>query len=110
MSRNLSGGLDNKYIISKRSGNLVDPKADYFVLRLDKDPNAIKAISAYAVSVMNDNPDLAFDLFKKAERYLNKLPNHDLTLLRNASLIKENNRFLKRIVEMQLKINKGAKP
>ncbi|MEE9459864.1 MAG: hypothetical protein V3V84_08890 [Candidatus Bathyarchaeia archaeon] len=34
------GGYESKYTITKNNGNPVDPKADYFVLRLDKDPHA----------------------------------------------------------------------
>ena len=40
--------LYNKYIIQKSDGTPVDPNAQYFVLRPDKDPLARKAIRAYA--------------------------------------------------------------
>ena len=104
MSNYLSGGLEKKYIIAKTSGNPVDPKADYFVLRLDADPNAIKAILAYAVSVMEQNPQLAFDLFKKAEHYLNKLPDEEHVLMLNASLAKQLNTYIKAVVNLQEKL------
>lgn len=56
------GGLRDKYIISKTSGNPVDPKAKYFVLRYDVDPHARKAMEAYCDSVVKDNMKLAQDI------------------------------------------------
>lgn len=63
------GGYEKKFIITKTSGKPVDPKADYFVLRLDKDPHALKALSTYANSVATDNLELAKDLNDKLNRY-----------------------------------------
>ena len=66
-------GLTNKYIIAKTDGSPVDPKAEYFVLRLDEgcEPshrNACRsAIAAYAKAIENHLPELAKDLH---ERYL----------------------------------------
>lgn len=37
-----------KYAIKKTSGLPVDPEADYFVLRIDKDPVAMLAAEVYA--------------------------------------------------------------
>lgn len=51
-----------KYNIEKSDGSPMDPEADYFVLRLDKDPHARKAADAYAKSVARENPTLANDL------------------------------------------------
>ena len=62
MSNYKEGGYDRKYIIQKSSGKPIDPKAEYFVLRLDKDPHALKALSEYIDSVQLDNPRLAYDL------------------------------------------------
>lgn len=56
------GGLRQKYIISKVSGNPVDPKAKYFVLRYDEDPHAVAAIKAYIKSIRRENLELARDL------------------------------------------------
>lgn len=64
MSNYKSGGLDNKYIITKKSGKPVDPSAIYFVLRLDKDPHAMNAMDTYIKSVSRDNKELASDLSK----------------------------------------------
>ncbi len=47
--------FEKKYIISKANGDSTDPNADYFILRLDKDPNARTALVAYANSVRNCN-------------------------------------------------------
>ena len=62
MSNYKNGGLDNKYIITKKDGRPTDPNAVYFVLRLDKDPHALNAINTYLNSVRKDNPELARDL------------------------------------------------
>lgn len=40
----------------------VDPEAVYFVLRLDTDRHARRAMQVYADSVAADNPDLARDI------------------------------------------------
>lgn len=58
-------GYMEKYIIKKTNGNPIDPNAEYFVLRIDKDPHAKKALRAYADSVRKDNPILATDLYDK---------------------------------------------
>ena len=76
---------------------------DYFVLRLDKDSNALKALLAYAVSVIEVNPLLAFDLFKKVQSYMNGLPDHELTLMHNASLEKQLNHLQKTVINQQFK-------
>ena len=55
-------GLYQKYEIKKTDGSPVDPKAEYFVLRLDTDKHAISAVAAYARSVHEDNPQFADEL------------------------------------------------
>ena len=67
MSNYKNGGLDNKYIITKKDGRPTDPNAVYFALRLDKDPHALNAIESYIDSVVEDNMALAFDLRKLVE-------------------------------------------
>ena len=64
MSNYKHGGYDEKYIILKKNGKSIDPKAKYFVLRLDKDPHALNAIETYIKSVSKDNKVLADDLSK----------------------------------------------
>lgn len=56
-----------KYIISKADGSPMEPKADYFVLRLDKDPAARKAALAYADAT--NNLALAEDLRARVWAY-----------------------------------------
>jgi len=56
--------LFNKYKIEKTDGSPVDPKAEYFVLRIDTDPAARKALAAYALEVSKDNPEFAEQLWK----------------------------------------------
>ena len=80
------GGWKNKYKIQKYAGQTscgcreagcncvikqqpyfedVDPKAIYFVLRLDTDPHARVAARAYAESVRAENPQFARDILEK---------------------------------------------
>lgn len=72
MSNYKHGGCDKKYIITKKSGKPIDPDADYFVLRIDKDPHALVALESYANSVKVDNMELYNDLIQKVEEYKNK--------------------------------------
>lgn len=69
MSSYKEGGYHQKYIISKANGNPVDPEAEYFLLRFDKDPHALKALYIYAKSVQIVNRQLHDDLMKKIEEY-----------------------------------------
>lgn len=62
------GGWRMKYKIEKLNGNPMDPKADYFVLRLDADPHAGKAALAYAKSVRQDNEKFAEDIISIINR------------------------------------------
>lgn len=55
-------GLYRKYVVTKASGEPIDPKAFYFPLRLDKDPHARTAARMYADSIMIDNPTLSDEL------------------------------------------------
>ena len=48
-------GLYGKYIIQKADGSTVDPKADYFILRLDTDPYARIAALEYAIQTDDQN-------------------------------------------------------
>lgn len=65
-------GLYNRYTVLKSDGSNVDPKAEYFVLRLDdhgKDPVHIKAcrqaVLTYATIIRNHLPELSDDIFSK---------------------------------------------
>ena len=62
--------LFNKYKIKKTDGSPVDPKAEYFVLRLDTDPAARYAVIAYADFIRQDDPEsgLARDLYVWVKR------------------------------------------
>lgn len=65
-------GLYQRYIISKTSGEQVDPEAEYFVLRVDKngsDPKHIaacrKAILKYAEEIKDHLPQLSEDIINR---------------------------------------------
>jgi NTP pyrophosphatase (non-canonical NTP hydrolase) len=68
-----NGGWFSKYIIQKRSGHPVDPKAKYFVLRFDKDPHALRALFSYMESVRVDNPKFACDIGDRIKEHRNLL-------------------------------------
>lgn len=72
MSNYKIGGYEKKYHLSKTNGQPLDPAADYFVLRIDKDPHALVALKAYAESVQIDNLQLAQDLWAKIDHYDNR--------------------------------------
>lgn len=65
-------GLHRKYLIHKADGSPVDPKAEYFLLRLDEhaDPKfreaSRKAVLCFAAEIEECLPELASDL---RERY-----------------------------------------
>ncbi len=73
MANYKQGGYEKKYnirkVVHQIDGSIklvkTDPNADYFVLRLDKDPHAQKALIAYIESVRIDNEELANDLEQK---------------------------------------------
>lgn len=65
-------GLYNKYLVRKANNCAIDPRAEYFVLRLDdfgKDKKHIKAcrkaIIAYAKDIKPHLPKLSADLLEK---------------------------------------------
>lgn len=65
-------GLNQRYIIKKSNGQAIDPKAEYFVLRLDKNGkdsvhmNACReAVITYAKNIQGHLPELAEDLVKR---------------------------------------------
>lgn len=53
--------LYDKYEVRKKWG-ITDPNAEYFVLRVDKDPYAREAILAYATACEVTDPELAKEL------------------------------------------------
>jgi hypothetical protein len=55
-------GFYRKYKIEKADGSPVDSCAEYFVLRIDTDIHARKALATYAKSVEKENPVFARDL------------------------------------------------
>ena len=71
-------GLHQKYIVSKANGKPVDPRAEYFVMRLDEhgsDPKHIqacrKAVLKYAFEIREHLPQLSNDLFERYRAEIN---------------------------------------
>jgi len=65
-------GLHQRYIVSKPSGKPIDPNAEYFVLRVDKngsDPKhraaCRKAVLSYARAIRDHLPELSKDLIER---------------------------------------------
>jgi len=59
--------LYNKYIV-KRADGKTDPKAEYFVLRIDNDYRARIALYAYARVAQDTEPEFAKELVEWADR------------------------------------------
>ena len=60
-------GVYGKYKVEKADGTLIDPNAVYFVLRIDKDKYARKALAQYIRSLIKDgkyDEPLTQDLIK----------------------------------------------
>jgi len=71
-------GLHKRYIVKKRNRSPINPKAEYFVLRVDVYGSDIdyvnacrKAVMAYADAIEKHIPKLAAEL---RERYSQQLP------------------------------------
>jgi len=60
--------LFDKYKIEKRDGTLIDPNAQYFVLRLDTDYHARVALEAYANSVRESDAEFAQEIDAKLKQ------------------------------------------
>lgn len=60
--------LFNKYIVQKSDGSPVDPRAQYFVLRIDTDPAARHALNAYALHIFKDDPQFSGQLLAWIEK------------------------------------------
>ena len=61
--------LYQKYLIFKSDGSLVDPEAEYIVLRIDTDQYARMAARYYANRLLQDNPQLSDDIRKRCDYY-----------------------------------------
>jgi len=61
-------GLFKKYIVTK-NGTIIDPNADYFVLRLDTDKFARSAMRFYAMAILQDNPTLSKEILEKCNQH-----------------------------------------
>jgi len=64
-------GLYDKYKIEKADGKPIDPKAKYFVLRIDTDIHARVALRAYRDSLLRngENEALCYDLDRLLQEY-----------------------------------------
>lgn len=77
-TRAYTGGLEDRFCVTRRDGKPVTPGARYLVLDYSgRDPHAIKAIEAYADSIRTDNPDMAHDLISAIENPANWPAQHD---------------------------------
>lgn len=71
----LEGGYEpGRYTVTKSSGEAIDPKAKYLVLRYDRDPHAVIACLTYAVSILPDNPQLHDGIIDAVRAELNLTP------------------------------------
>ena len=70
--------LFGKYEIKKVDGSPTDPKAQYFVLRIDTDPAARAALLVYADQVKDSDPEFAKELQAWAWVYTENASNKSL--------------------------------
>ena len=89
--------LYGKYRIAKADGSLVDPHADYFILRLDTDPVAWSAAREYAR--MTPNRKLSNDLLERVAKYDPCDSIREPEALRYWQITKEKKRALSIILE-----------
>ena len=61
--------LYQKYKIVKTDGSETDPKAAYFVLRVDTDRHARVALRAYATSIRDHEPAFADEIDRWLDGY-----------------------------------------
>jgi len=71
-------GLYGKYKLEKTDGSPIDPKADYFILRLDNDPVARIAAREYALHT--PDKELGEALLEKITKYFVEFIESDLHL------------------------------
>lgn len=65
-------GLHRRYIVSKVSGESIDPRAEYFVLRVDRHGGDLRHVNAcrrailmYATEIEHYLPELAADIYRR---------------------------------------------
>jgi hypothetical protein len=63
------GNLFKKYNVTKNDGSSVDKNAQYFVLRIDTDPAARKAVLRYSSYISEVDPEFANELFNWVMEY-----------------------------------------
>lgn len=64
--------LFQKYNVTKNDGSPVDPNAQYFVLRVDTDPVARKAVLLYSSYISHTDPEFAEELYQWVMQYENE--------------------------------------
>lgn len=73
------GYVPNKYKVIKQDGTPTDPAANYFVLRLDTDPNALMALKVYADSVESGGNRLLADDLRNILKDMRELQKRNAT-------------------------------
>lgn len=59
------GGFEDRFRVTRTDGKPINPERRYIVLAYDgSDPHAIPALKAYAASILEENPQMAFDLMR----------------------------------------------
>lgn len=61
--------LFQKYNITKNDGSPIDPNAQYFVLRVDTDLVARKAVLRYSSYISHTDPEFAEELYRWVMKY-----------------------------------------
>jgi hypothetical protein len=64
-TRSNTGGFEDRFRVTRTDGKPINADRRYIVLAYDgSDPHAIPALKAYAASILEDNPQMAFDIMR----------------------------------------------
>lgn len=65
LTRSTAGGFEDRFRVTRTDGQAIRPDRRYIVLAYDgSDPHAIPALKAYAASILEENPQMAFDVMR----------------------------------------------
>jgi hypothetical protein len=65
LTRSNTGGFEDRFRVTRTDGQPIRADRRYIVLAYDgSDPHAIPALKAYAASILEENPQMAFDVMR----------------------------------------------
>jgi hypothetical protein len=65
LTRSTTGGFEDRFRVTRTDGKSINASRRYIVLDYaGNDPHAIVALKAYATSILEENPQMAFDVMR----------------------------------------------